>query len=171
LKKILPYIASAAFLALLVWVYIAQEQKSIRELEKTREDIVNLKLYNRHLENTIDTLGEVVIYKDLEMDKLEQKADSLANLATLPMPCEHELELKKQEVEAVRGALAKCKESKAIQTTRLGLSEIRVENQVAICDKQIQVIEVEDKKAKRKTFFKGMGVGGLLVGILVILAL
>jgi len=156
---------------LLVWVYIAQEQKSIRELEKTREDIVNLKLYNRHLENTIDTLGEVVIYKDLEMDKLEQKADSLANLATLPMPCEHELELKKQEVEAVRGALAKCKESKAIQTTRLGLSEIRVENQVAICDKQIQVIEVEDKKAKRKTFFKGMGVGGLLVGILVILAL
>ena len=171
MKKILPYIASAAFLALLVWVYIAQEQKSIRELEKTREDIVNLKLYNRHLENTIDTLGEVVIYKDLEMDKLEQKADSLANLATLPMPCEHELELKKQEVEAVRGALAKCKESKAIQTTRLGLSEIRVENQVAICDKQIQVIEVEDKKAKRKTFFKGMGVGGLLVGILVILAL
>ena len=171
MKKILPYIASAAFLALLVWVYIAQEQKSIRELEKTREDIVNLKLYNQHLENTIDTLGEVVIYKDLEMDKLEQKADSLANLATLPMPCEHELELKKQEVEAVRGALAKCKESKAIQTTRLGLSEIRVENQVAICDKQIQVIEVEDKKAKRKTFFKGMGVGGLLVGILVILAL
>ena len=107
----------------------------------------------------------------MEMDKLEQKADSLANLATLPMPCEHELELRKGELVAVRGALAKCKESKAIQTTRLGLSEIRVENQVAICDKQIQVIEVEDKKAKRKTFFKGMGVGGLLVGILVILAL
>ena len=160
-----------ALILVLGYVIISQRKSADRKLDMAREDIVRLKLYNQHLENTIDTLGEVVIYKDMEMDKLEQKADSLANLATLPMPCEHELELRKEELVAVRGALVKCKESKAIQTTRLGLSEIRVENQVAICDKQINVIEVEDKKAKRKTFLKGMGVGGLLVGILVILAL
>ena len=136
-----------------------------------REEVVQLKQYQKHLENTIDTLGELAIIKDVEMDRLEQKADSLAHLATLPMPCEHELELRKEEIVAVRGALAKCKKSKAIQTTRVGLSEIRVENQVKICDKITTIQKKDMKKEKRKAFLKGAGVGGLLVGILIILAL
>ena len=171
MKKILTYLVPAALFFGVVYTYTTLQRKSVRERENALKTINELKQYNRHLEKTLDTLWESAMIKDVQMERLEEKADSLANLATLPMPCEHELELKKQEVDAVRGALAKCKESKAIQTARAGLAEIMVTNQVELCD-AIRTIDVKDyREAKRRAFFRGMGTGGLVVGILIILAL
>jgi hypothetical protein len=171
MKQLLRYIVPAALFGLLVWIYIAQEQKSIRTHEKHLKRIVALQNENDDLKKRSDSLLDLSITLDVQMDELEGKADSLALIAeTLEMPCEHELELRKRETEFVRAALEKCKESKAIQTTRVGLSEIRVENQVELCG-EMMVVKKDFKQEKRKSFFKGMGTGGLLVGILIILAL
>jgi hypothetical protein len=171
-KQLLRYIVPAALFGLLVWIYIAQEQKSIRTHEKHLKRIVALQNENEDLKKRSDSLLDLSITLDVQMDELEGKADSLASVAeSKDLPCERELELRKGEVEYVRAALEKCKESKAIQTTRVGLSEIRVENQVELCGEMMVVNKKDFKQEKRKSFFKGMGTGGLLVGILIILAL
>ena len=171
MKKWTPYLLSAALFFGVVYVYTTLERKRAREAENASAVIETLKIENGHLQKLSDSLFDRSVILDSEMAELERKADSLGKVATLPMPCEHELELKKEEVRLVRGALAKCKESKAIQTTRVGLQEIRVENQVAICDNLIKYHKQDLREEKRKAFFKGAGVGGLVVGILIILAL
>ena len=172
MKRIFSYIGFAALLGCLVWLYITQEQKSIREAEIASERILVLQTKNENLKKLSDSLSNEVMIRDKDMGELERKADSLGEIAeTLEMPCEHALELRSREVEYVRMALKKCKEAKTIQTTRVGLSDIRVENQVELCGEVIQMNKSVLKSEKRKSFFKGMGVGGLAIGILIILAL
>lgn len=171
MKKILPYIVPIALFFLVVYVYTYLERKHERELLNASAVIETLKIENNHLQKLSDSLFDRSVVLDAEMAELEKKADSLGEVATLPMPCEHELELRKEEVRLVRGALAKCKESKAIQTTRVGIAEIRVENQVAICDNLIKYHKTDLKAEKRRSFLRGAGTGGLIVGILIILAL
>lgn len=172
MKKILPYIGFAILFIGLVWICIVLDRKSVTEREITSEKIESLETENKDLKKLSDSLFTIVKINDIDMSELERKADSLGEIAeTLEMPCEHELELRKKETDFVRMALEKCKESKAIQTTRVGLSEIRVENQVELCGEMKVVYKRDLKVEKRKSFFQGMGAGGLLVGILIILAL
>ena len=172
MRKILSYIGVAALLFGIVYIYITQEKKSLEQLDIASERISELQSNNDDLKKLSDSLLARVVILDSEMDGLEKKADSLGEIAdALEMPCEHELELRKRETDYVRMALKKCKESKTIQTTRVGLSEIKVSNQVELCGEVVEVYKSNLKMEKRKSFFRGMGAGGLAIGILIILAL
>ena len=175
MKRITPYIIyilSAAFLAGLVYVGIREHQSALRRAENASAVMETLKIENAHLQKLSDSLFDRTVILDQEQDRYERLADSLGEIANRPeLPCEHELALKKEEVKYVRAALDKCKETKAIQTQRVGLAEIRVENQVELCGKMMAVHKQDLKEEKRKSFLRGMGVGGLAVGILIILAL
>lgn len=173
MKNILNYIGGAAILFLIVWGALRIQQDKIDQIK----DVSNAKIEELEFENTrlvilSDSLLNKYAILEYDMGVLEGKADSLGKVAeSLEMPCEHELELRKKENDFVRMALKKCKEAKTIQTTRVGLSEIMVANQVELRSEQIIIYKSDLKQEKRKSFFKGMGAGGLLVGILIILAL
>lgn len=170
MKRIIQISVSLALLIAIGYVGITLYQKSVRAHENALKQAKELREYSAHLENTLDKLREEAMLKDVEIEDLEEKADSLAREGKKPMPCEHELEIRKQEVKVVREALAKCKEAKAIQSTRVSLAEIKVENEVELCG-QLRAIEKRDfKKEKRKSFFKGMATGGGAI-LLLILAL
>jgi hypothetical protein len=172
MKKALRYIVPAALFFGLVYIYITQEQKFLRTQEKYLTEIETLNIENTHLQKLSDSLFDRTVILDGEMGDLEKKADSLGEIADgSDLPCEHELELRKGELVYVRKALDKCKETKAIQTTRIGLCEMRIENQVEITEKVQRISSKELKREKRKSFLKGAGTGGLIIGILIILAL
>ena len=172
MKKIIPYILAVAFLSGLVYLGIKEYKESLRTSEIASERINTLNIENEHLKKLNDSLFDKAVLADLLMEENERLADSIGKIADSPgLPCEHELALREQEVEYVRAALDKCKESKAIQTQRVGLAEIRVENQVELCGEMMVISKQDIKAEKRKSFFRGMGTGGLIVGILIILAL
>jgi hypothetical protein len=173
-KKAIAYIVIGALFSVLLYVTITQARKlNQAHSNASRDDVLieTLTIENEHLQKLSDSLFDKTVLLDTEMNELERKADSLGKVATLPMPCEHELELKREEVKLVRGALAKCKEAKSIQTTRLGLCEMQIENHVVINETVMRVSSTQLKQEKRKSFFRGVGAGGLLVGILIIIAL
>ena len=173
MKNLLSLFGGVAILTLIIWGALRIHSEKMDELRKISSDKIDeLVMENNHLVKLSDSLlGSYVRLED-DMDLLEQKADSLREVAEiLELPCEHELELKQRETDYVRMALKKCKEAKAIQTTRVGLAEIKVENQVEICSEKVVIHISKMKEEKRKSFFKGMGAGGLIIGILIILAL
>lgn len=172
MKRIIPYIVIGALLTALVYVYINNERKSLREAEISSQRVNELKNIIQILESRNDSLIVKAVRIESDMSELEEKADSLGEIVeSLDLPCEHELELKREEVVLVREALDKCKEAKAIQTTRIGICETIIENKVELCGEMIQIEQKDIKKQKRKSFLKGMGVGGTIVAILIILAL
>jgi len=173
MKKILSFIGIVAILTLIIWGSLRLHQERLDEaINVNNAKIEELKNENDALVKLSDSLLNDYVKLNVQMGDLERKADSLGDIAeTLEMPCEHALELRSREVEFVRMALKKCKEAKTIQTTRVGLSEIKVKNQVKICSEEITIHKSDLKIEKRKSFFRGMGTGGLIIGILIILAL
>jgi len=172
MKKIVNYIGAALVLGLVIFAVVRiQNDREDKIIQKSNERIEALKIENANIIRVSDSLRNSVAVLEYEMDEMEKKADSLGEIANIEMPCEHELELRKKEITYVRKALTKCKEAKTIQTTRVGLAEIRVNNEVKLCSEVVTIHKSELKKEKRKSFFKGAGVGGVVIGILIILAL
>lgn len=145
-----------------------QDTEKIKKWHKTQIDSVQR--VNENLINQIWDLKDEVIVLNIEQDDLEALADSLAKEANKPMPCQHELEIRKQENVALRGSLKKCKEAKAIQgVTIKKYDSIIVNHEVIIVNhEQMQKI---DRKEKKKSFLKGAGTGGALGIILTVLIL
>lgn len=105
----------------------------------------------------------------------EKVADSLkSELSKKDLPIEKVVGLQGERADNLEIALEKCKEAKTIYVNTVGLKEVVIDNQKQIITLESEVInalKLQHRKEKRKKFLQGMGAGGLLVGILIILAI
>lgn len=138
---------------------------------KHRANIDSIQDINKDLLIKVGKLKKEVISLNMEQEDLEYLADSLAQEASKPIPCEHELNIRKEENKALRGALNKCKEVKAIQVATIKRYDTLLINHEVIVVNHESMHKIS-KKEKKKAFFKGAGIGGglgILLALLILL--
>lgn len=167
-----------AFLVLIIgilcyFLYIGGEKMnsetnrltSIIETNNKKNEKLEAQLYKKDLE-----LKAV----ELEQAVYEAKVDSLRKELKKPHDCEGTVSLQGSQIENLEGALDRCKEAKAIYAVKLGIStEMNINNEVVIHEtvNMDKALKKAYRKEKRKTWLKGFGTGGFVVGLLIILAL
>jgi hypothetical protein len=172
INRIITYIVFSALLGVALYVIILQQRNATRRLENASERVESLKDNVKSLEKLSDSLLERSFVLEMDMEIAEAKADSLGRIAGgSDLPCEHELVLREAEVRYVRTALDKCKESKALVVKSFGLQELVIENEVKICTELRHIDVSEHKKAKKRAFMAGAGIGSGATLLLLLLLL
>lgn len=129
---------------------------------------------NRAIRKELNIKKVELIAVERSQEYYESRADSLTVLLKTPRPLPEVVGLQGEKIENLEGALVRCKEAKEIYTKKLGLTQELVVNNEVIIEEATNLDEVlrrQVRKEKRKTFLKGFATGGLVMGLLIILAL
>lgn len=163
-KNILILILLAVIIGL-IFIWKGDSQK-VKKIHKNRID--SIQKINFKLLFDIGDLKDEVSVAEMLQEEAEILADSLQKEASQPISCEHELIIRKKENNALRGALNKCKEAKVLQAVTIKkYDSIIVNHEVIVVN--YKDMEKIDKKEKKKSFLKGLGVGGAVVLLICIL--
>lgn len=172
MKNLLSIIGILFVFSLVVWGVVRwQGAKFAQATAESNAKIEQLKTENRNLQTRADELLDQAATYSVQAERYKRVADSIGEIANKPLPCEHELELRRKEVRNVRAALDLCEKQKTLHVARVGLAEMQINNEVKLCGEMTVIQKTECKQKTRRAFFKGAGTGGLIVGILIILAL
>jgi hypothetical protein len=158
-------------------VVVFRGNKNYNKLETERIErtfeIKQLKSLNERIEASNDKLAaDNIRLNDLQIVH-ELKSDSLEKIINqIEQKPSRVGSLRKQQINELKTALKICERSKGVYVKRIGLkNDIQINNDVIIDNfEQLQTLDKKKlRKAKRKSFVKGLVSGGIIVTALFIL--